>query len=115
MSFDEQHIRHIMLYEYQRGNSATLATKNINEVYENALDVRKCQRWFAKFRSGDFSLTNLPRGGPEPEVDNMALEALVESNPRQTLREMAAIMECSHESIRLHLQQIGSLKRGGLG
>ena len=40
----EEHIRHIMLYEFRKGNNASMTTKNINEVYENALDVRKCQR-----------------------------------------------------------------------
>ncbi len=53
MAPDELHIRHIMLYEFRKRNNATQATKNINDIFENALDVRKTQRWFAKFRSGD--------------------------------------------------------------
>jgi hypothetical protein len=34
------------------------------------LDVRKTQRWFAKFRSGDFSLEDLVRSGRPTEVDS---------------------------------------------
>jgi len=100
-----------MLYEFRKGNKATQATKNINKIYENALDVRKTQRWFVKFRSGDFSLEDLARSGRPIEVNNEALEALVESNPKQSLHKLAAKMECSHEAIRQHLQQIGKVLR----
>ncbi len=40
----------------KKEKNATVATKNICEVYGDVLDVRKCQRWFARFRSGDLSL-----------------------------------------------------------
>jgi [histone H3]-lysine36 N-dimethyltransferase SETMAR len=103
MSYTEEHIRHLMLYEFRKGNNASVATRNINEVYANALKERKCQEWFVKFRSGDTSLANRPRGAPPTKVCNSVLEELVESDPRQTLHDMAAIMECSHEAIRQHL------------
>jgi hypothetical protein len=46
-----------MLYEYKQGKNATVATKNITDVYgTDALDVRKCQRWFKRFRMGDLSV-----------------------------------------------------------
>ncbi|XP_043498446.1 histone-lysine N-methyltransferase SETMAR-like [Polistes fuscatus] len=41
---EEVHIRHCMLFEFRKGNNATVATKNICDVYPNALDIRKCQR-----------------------------------------------------------------------
>ena len=114
MCSEEQHIRHIMLFEYRKGNSAAVATKNISEVHENVLAERTCRRWFAKFRSADYSLKNLPRGRPLIVVDNKELEALVESDPRQTLHEMAATIKCSHETIRQHLQQIGKVLKEGV-
>ncbi|VDO80635.1 unnamed protein product [Heligmosomoides polygyrus] len=40
----EEHIRHCMLFEFWKCTNATVATKNICEVYPDALDVRKCQR-----------------------------------------------------------------------
>jgi histone-lysine N-methyltransferase SETMAR len=54
----EDHIRNCMLYEFRKGNKATVATKNINDVYPDALDVRKCQRWFSKFKTGNFDLND---------------------------------------------------------
>ena len=40
----EEHIRHIMLYEYQQGKTATTTVKKIEEVYGNGvLNVQKRQ------------------------------------------------------------------------
>ncbi|PRD24821.1 UNVERIFIED_CONTAM: hypothetical protein NCL1_42661 [Trichonephila clavipes] len=40
---EEIHIIHYMLLEFHKGSNATVATKNICDVYPSALDVRKCQ------------------------------------------------------------------------
>jgi hypothetical protein len=38
-----------MLYAFKQGKNATVATKNITDVYGNyAFGVRKCQKWFKK-------------------------------------------------------------------
>ena len=36
---------------------------------EGAVTDRMCQKWFAKFRAGDFSLDNAPQSGRPVEVD----------------------------------------------
>jgi hypothetical protein len=43
--------------------TATEATESICEIYSDILDKRKCQRWFKKFRTGNFDLKD------ESEVD----------------------------------------------
>ncbi|KOX67738.1 hypothetical protein WN51_08733 [Melipona quadrifasciata] len=55
---EELHIWHcICFFEFHKGSNATVATKNICDVYPSALDVRKCQRWFFKPpRSPDLTL-----------------------------------------------------------
>lgn len=53
----------IFLYDYKLGNNAAKAARNINQAFgENTINDRKVQRWFEKFRSGNFSLQNKPRG-----------------------------------------------------
>ena len=77
----------IFLYEYKLGNNAAKAARNINQAFgENTVNDRKVQRWFEKFRSGDFSLQNEPRGRPKTSVKNDALKALVETNPTVSTR-----------------------------
>ncbi|KOC61839.1 hypothetical protein WH47_06183, partial [Habropoda laboriosa] len=55
------HFRHCMLYEFKRGSAVKNAVKNICDVYgKDVLSVRKCQRWFSKFRNGVLDLSDKP-------------------------------------------------------
>ncbi|XP_015174442.1 PREDICTED: histone-lysine N-methyltransferase SETMAR-like [Polistes dominula] len=98
----------IFLYEYKLGNNAAKAACNINQAFgENTITDRKVQRWFEKFRSGDFSLQNEPRGRPQTTVKNDDLKALVEANQTVSTRELATKMEVDHTTILRHLSEIG--------
>ena len=103
----------IFLYEYKLGNNAAKAARNINQAFgENTVNDRKMQRWFEKFRSGDFSLQNEPRGRPKTSVKNDALKALVETNPTVSTRELATRMKVDHTTLILrHLSEIGKVKK----
>ncbi|GFW15728.1 histone-lysine N-methyltransferase SETMAR [Trichonephila clavipes] len=59
-----------MLLEFHKGSNATVATKNICDVYPSALDVRKCRRRLSKFRSGNFDLSDSYRSGRPTALDN---------------------------------------------
>ena len=52
-----QHFWHIMLYYFKKGKTATETQKRISAVCgEGAVTDQTCQKWFVKFRAGDFSL-----------------------------------------------------------
>jgi len=64
MEATKEHIWHILLYEFNKGNNATESAKNIKAVYEDrTINVSQCQRWFQKFRAGNCSLEDEPRPG----------------------------------------------------
>ena len=52
-----------MLYYFKKGKNTTeTQKKKICAVYgEGAVTVRRCQKWFPKFRAGDFLLDDAPR------------------------------------------------------
>ena len=68
-------------------------------------------RWFKKFRSGDFDLSNEPRGRPKTRVDNDVLKATVEANSSQSARELSLMYNVSKQTILTHLAQIGKVKK----
>lgn len=111
----EMQIRHCMLYEFNKGCNATQATKNICDVYGiDSLKVNKCQRWFRRFSTGDFDITNNHRSGRPTELDNVHLKTMVEENPRQTIQEIAEKLNASRSTVHEHLKQIGKYSQDGV-
>ena len=61
MEENKQHFWHTMLYYFKKGKSATETQKTICAVCrEVAVTDQMCQKWFVKFRAGDFSLDGAP-------------------------------------------------------
>ena len=111
---EEVHIQHYMLFEFHNGSSATVATKNICDVYLSALDVRKFHRWFSKFRSGNFDLSDSYRSERPTTLDNDVLRTEVEANLCQTIEELSNTLNQHWSTIQEHLQQIGKVCRAGV-
>ena len=59
-----------------------------------------CQKWFAKFCAGDFSLEDAPWSGRPVEVDNDQIGILIENNQCYTTWEITDILKVS-KSIKL--------------
>ena len=58
-----------MFYYFKNGKNATEMPKEIGAVYrEGAVTDQTCQKWFVKFRAGDFSLNVAPQPGGPIEV-----------------------------------------------
>ena len=101
-----------MLYYFKKGKNTTETHKKICAVYgEGAVTVRRCQKWFPKFRAGDFLLDDAPRQGRPVEVDSDQIETLTENNQRYTTWEIADIRKISKSSTENHLHQLGYVNR----
>ena len=101
-----------MLYYFKKGKNTTEKQKIIHAVYgEGAVTDRTYQKWFLKFRAGDFSLDDAPRSGRPVEVDSDQIETLIENNQRYTMREIADILKISKSSIENHSHQLGYVHR----
>ena len=62
---------------------------------EGAVTDWMCQKWFAKFCAGDFSLDNAPWLGRPVEVDRDQMETLIGNNQCHTTQETAYIVKVS--------------------
>lgn len=114
MDAQKLHIRHCMSFEFDRGLSGAAAAKEICEVYGDGSTTKStCDRWYARFRSGDRTLTDQPREGRPSIVNGDVLESLLETKPRQTTRELAKQLGCSHTTVENHLHALGKIQKYG--
>ena len=63
--------------------NTTEMQKKIGAVYgEGAVTDWTCQKWFAKFCTGAFSLDDAPQPGRPAEVDSNQVETLIDNSQR---------------------------------
>ncbi|GFT35253.1 histone-lysine N-methyltransferase SETMAR [Nephila pilipes] len=83
-------IRVLMKYEFLRRDTTRQAVTNISSVFIIQVATNATvARWFKKFRSGYFDLSDEPRGRPETQVDSDILKATVEANSSESARELS--------------------------
>ena len=75
------HIRHIMLYHFEKGWKAADSFRDLNELFgEGTISQNQVMRWFNKFKSGDTSLEDQVGRGRISDFDDQALLAAVEED-----------------------------------
>ena len=88
----------MVLYYFQKGKNATEMQKKICAVYgEGAVTDSTCQKWFVKFRAGDFSLKHVPWSGRPVVVDSNQIETLIENNQCYTMWEIPDLLKVSNQ------------------
>jgi [histone H3]-lysine36 N-dimethyltransferase SETMAR len=108
------HLRHIMLYEFNKGENATKAAENIKKVYGvSSITIRKCQRWFNKFRLGNFSLKDIDRAGRKSKIDDEILVTALEKDKSISVRKLAFKVESSSSAIHRRLKKLGKVSKCG--
>ncbi|XP_076342276.1 histone-lysine N-methyltransferase SETMAR-like isoform X2 [Tachypleus tridentatus] len=109
MDVSEEPIRHIMLYEFKKSNSAVETTQNIQGIYgAESLNERKCRRWFQKFRSGDYSLSDSPCSSRPVEFNDDLLLAALDEDYAVTV-ELVQKCDLTHLTVHCHLQELGKV------
>lgn len=103
-----------MLLLYHAKKSAVEASKFICDIYGDILDVRKCQRWFKKFQSGNLNLEDEPRSGRRSQVDEASLRAEIEANPMLTIDELSQKVGTSRSNTHRYLKKMGKVQREGI-
>ena len=108
------HFRHLLLFAFNQGFNASKAARDICAMYgENAIAERTARDWYAKFERENFHLKDAPHSGRPIELDEERLNQFLHEDSRQTTRELAEKMECSHTAIEKHLHSMGKVQKCG--
>ncbi|VDL76477.1 unnamed protein product [Nippostrongylus brasiliensis] len=100
-SGENQHFRHVLLFAFNKGLSATPATRDIRENYgDGPVAERTARKWYSKFRCGELDLEDASRCGRPSDVEQQRLNQMPEKDPRQTTKESTSRLEgsLSHDS-----------------
>ncbi|KAF2365177.1 hypothetical protein FHG87_004070 [Trinorchestia longiramus] len=112
MNLTKHDLRLLMLREFKLGHNTSEASANINRAWgEESTRDRTVRRWFGKFWSGDESLKDEEGRGRLGSLENEQLHAVVEQNPRQSVREMSQILGVSIATVLYHSKIIGKVKK----
>ena len=109
---EKKQIRTIFLFQFKLGWKAAEIARDINKAFgPGTTTERTAQWWFKKFCGGDKSLEDEEHSGRPSDVDNDKLRALIEANPRTTVRELASELDITYMMISNHLREIGKMKK----
>ena len=101
------HIRHIMLYHFEKGWKAAQSFRDLNELFgEGTISESRCREWFARFKSGDTSLEDKPGRGRPLDFDDQVLLATVKEDERLTTRMLADNFNVDHSTIVRRLKKL---------
>ena len=101
-------LRGVLLYYFNMKKTAAESHRSLVEVYgEHALGERTCQRWFARFKSGDFGLEDEERPELPKKFENEGLEALLDEDCCQTQEELAESSGVTQAAISKRLKAAG--------
>ncbi|GFU65929.1 histone-lysine N-methyltransferase SETMAR [Trichonephila clavipes] len=104
--------RVLFLYEWKRDHNSTTSTRNISATFGyGSVNKRALRRWYAKFESGEKSLTNENRGRPETVVNNEVLCAIIDQNPGNTVGDYAKELGVTPTTIFGYLEMVGKVKK----
>lgn len=110
----KQHLREALLLLFNSKRNATQAHEFLSEVYpEYAPEIRTCQKWFARFKSGDFDLEDKERPGQPKKFEDAELQALLDENSCRTQKELALELGVHETTIGYRLHAMGKIRKLG--
>ena len=107
-------LRGVLFLYFKMKKTAAESHLTLVEVYgEHALAERACQKWFARFKSGDFGLEDEERHGQPKKFENEELEVLIDEDCCQTQEELAESLGVTQTDISKRLKAAGYIQKQG--
>lgn len=110
----KQHLREVLIYFFNLKKSAAEAHRLVSEAYPSHVpSVSTCERWFVRFRSGDFDVEDKERPGQVKKFENAELEAILNEDSCQTQQELADSLGVTQQAISHRIKALGMIQKQG--
>ena len=107
-------LRGFLLHYFNIKKTAAESHSILVGVYgEHALAERTCQKWFARFKSGDFGLEDEERPGQPKKFEDEELEALLDEDFCQTQKELVELLGVIQAAFSKRSKAAGYIQKQG--
>lgn len=107
-------LRGVLLHYFNMKKTAAESHRILVEVYGDlALAERTCQKWFARFKSGNYGLEYGERPGQPKKFEDEELEELLSEDSSQTQEELANSLGVTQQVISHRLKALGMVQKQG--
>ena len=111
---NSHHLREFVLHYFISKKTAAESHRILVKIYrQHALSETTCRHWFRRFKSGDFDLSNKDHGKPPKKFEDAELQALLDEESTQTLKQLAKALEVDRGTISRRLHAIGKIQKEG--
>lgn len=112
MGSERRHLRHVILHCFKKGDSVKNTVDEICTVYgDGAITITTVRNWFKRFRGGNFNLEDEDRSGRPKTTDTDLIKAMLDENPRYSVREIVNATRIPKTTVHNHLTKMGYVNR----
>ena len=87
---NKEHSRTALIFCFHLKKIAAESYRLLGEAYgEHAPSQKTCERWFQRFKIGDFDVANKEHGKPPKKYEDVELQALLDEDDSQTQKQLA--------------------------
>lgn len=111
---NKHHLRHVLIFLYLQKKKAAESYRILVETYgDNAPSQKTCERWFNRFKNGNFNLEDAEHPGQPKKFEDTDLEALLKEDDAQTQQHLADALHVSQQAISDRLRALGKIQKEG--
>jgi len=97
---NKQHSRTALIFCFHLKKTATELYRLLGEIYdEHAPSQKTCERWFQRFKIGDFDVADKEHGKPPKKYEDVELQALLDEDDSQTQKQLAEQLSVSFNKL----------------
>lgn len=113
-SDDIIHLRDCLIYFFDRNKTATEAKEILCQTYgEGVISQTTCDKWYQRFRNGDFDVSDRRRTGRPRGLNDNDLRKMIDQNPTITSEMLAEKFGVNLSTIGRRLSEMGKMRKNG--
>lgn len=108
------HLREVLIHYFLLKKSAAESYRILQGVYgEHCPSQNTCERWFNRFKIGDFDVSDKERPGQPKKFEDCELQELLDEDPCQTQKQLAERLKVTQAAISKRLHTMGKILKAG--